>query len=288
MYGVHVHLQGRAPVQHHWTPDVRRDVFSVSKTFVSVAVGIAAAEGLLDLTDLLLSHLGHLAPAAAAGVESITVEQLLTMTSGIVYRWADPATSPAADPAQPLVAAPLGSRPGTRFAYCGGNTYLLSRIIHSCSGQDIKDFLQTRLFTSLGIEDPLWQRCPLGFSLGATGLSLSTEEIARLGQTLLDHGVWHGQQLIPSHYTADLICGSVDTAGHRATRSAGPHPENARYGRHVWLCVRDEAWRMDGIYGQFSVILPQQQACITVTSHYRGPTTDILDAIWSEIVPALQ
>lgn len=288
VHGVHVHTQGQPPVEHHWTPDVRRDVFSVSKTFVSVAVGIAAAEGLLRLTDPLLSHLGHLAPAAAEGVESITIEQLLTMTSGIVYRWDDPTISLGADPAQPIVAAPLGSQPGTSFVYRGGNTYLLSRIIHSCSGQDVRDFLQTRVFAPLGIEDPPWQRCPLGFSLGATGLSLRTEEIARLGQTLLNQGAWHGQQLIPADYTASLISDPVDTLGHLSTRAAGPHPENARYGKHVWLCVRDSAWRMDGIYGQFSVILPQQQACITVTGHYLGPTTDILDAIWSEIVPALQ
>ena len=281
-------MEGQSPVEYHWTPDVRRDVFSVSKTFVSVAVGMAAAEGLLKLTDPLLSHLSHLTSAAAEGVDRITVEQLLTMTSGIVYRWDDTTTSPAADPAQPIVAAPLGSEPGTGFAYRGSNSYLLSRIIHSCSGQDVRDFLQSRLFVPLDIEEPHWQRCPLGFSLGATGLSLRTEEVARLGRTLLHRGAWQGQQLIPVDYTATLITEPVDTLGHLATRASGPHPENARYGKHVWLCARNDAWRMDGIYGQFSVIFPQQHACITVTSHYLGPTTDILDAIWSEILPTVQ
>ena len=275
-------------MEHHWTPDLRRDVFSVSKTFVSVAVGIAAAEGLLRLTDPLLSHLSHLAPGAADGVESITIEHLLTMTSGIVHRWEGPMTGPGPDPARPIVAAPLGSAPGSRFAYRGSNTYLLSRIIHSCSGQDVRDYLRTRVFAPLGIEDPPWQRCPAGFSLGATGLSLRTEEIARLGRTLLHQGAWQGRQLLPAEYAASLTSEPVDTHGHLASRAAGPHPENARYGKHVWLCARDGAWRMDGIYGQFSVVLPQQQACITVTSHYLGPTTDILDAIWSQIVPALR
>lgn len=205
VHGVHVHTSDGPPVEHHWTPDVRREVYSVSKTFVSVAVGIAAAEGLLRLTDPLLSHLGHIAPAASEGAESITVEQLLTMTSGIVYRWADPTSSLDVDPAQPIVAAPLGSQPGTSFVYRGSNTYLLSRIIHSCSGQDVRDFLQPRVFAPLGIEEPPWQHCPLGFSLGATGLSLRTEEIARLGQTLLNQGAWHGQQLIPAGYIASLI-----------------------------------------------------------------------------------
>jgi CubicO group peptidase (beta-lactamase class C family) len=286
--GVSVFVEGLPSVEHHWTPDVRRDVFSVSKTFVSVAVGLAEAEGMLRLNDPLLRHLDHLAPTAATGTRSITIQQVLTMTSGIVYRWDDSAIGAGVDPAQTILAAPLGFEPGTGFAYRGGSTYLLSRVIHSCSGQDVRDFLQTRLFTPLSIKNPPWQRCTLGFSLGAVGLSLRTEEVARLGQTLLDEGPWRGRQVVPADYVLGLISDSIDTDGHQATNAAGPHPENARYGRHVWLCARDDAWRMDGMYGQFCVMLPQQKACVTVTGHYRGPTTDILDAIWSEIVPALR
>ena len=65
-------------------------------------------------------------------------------------------------------------------------------------------------------------------------------------------------------------------------------PAERGYGRHVWRRHWDDAWRMDGLNGQFSVMLPRQQACVTTTAQYRGPTTDILDAIWSEIVPALK
>jgi CubicO group peptidase (beta-lactamase class C family) len=202
-------------------------------------------------------------------------------------RWDDAEIARADDPARAILAAPLGFEPGTGFAYRGGGTYMLSRVIHSCSGEDVRDFLQTRLFTPLGIDNPAWQRCPLGFSLGAVGLSLRTEEVALLGETLLNEGRWRGRQLIPASYVAGLISDPVDTDGHQATKTAGPHPENARYGRHVWLCARDNAWRMDGIYSQFCVMLPHQQACVTVTGHYQGPTTDILDVIWSEIVPAL-
>lgn len=198
--GMHVLAPGRLPVEHHWSPDVRRDTFSISKTFVSIAVGIAEAEGLLHLDDPLLGHLHQLAPTAADGVESITVEQLLTMTSGIVYRWDDAeidGIDGIDDPARIVLAAPLGFEPGTGFAYRGGSSYLLSRIIHSCSGVDVRDFLVPRLFRPLGISDPQWQRCPRGFSLGAVGLSLRTEELSRLGQTLLDHGRWRGTRPRP-------------------------------------------------------------------------------------------
>lgn len=288
LHGVTVYVRGQPLVQHHWAPDIRRDLYSVSKTLVSLAIGIAQGEGRLSTNDLLLDHLGQLAPTAAEGIEQVTIQQLLTMTSGIVHRWDDITMVHAEDPAQVIAAAPLGFEPGTEFAYRGGSTYLLSRIIHACSGQDVRDFLQTRVFTPLGIADTAWQRCPLGLSIGAVGLSLRTQEVARIGELLLDGGRWGDRQLIPDQYVNSLISDPVNADGHRAPNAAGMHPEIARYGRHVWLSARDDAWRMDGIYGQFCVILPHQQACIAVAGHYQGPTTDILEAIWTELVPAIR
>jgi CubicO group peptidase (beta-lactamase class C family) len=286
--GVHVYVRGRPPLEQHWAADIRRDIFSASKTFTSVAVGIASAEGLLDVDDVVLSHLGHLTSAPARGVEAITIRQLLTMSSGITYRWHDPDADHPGDAATDILSTPLGTTPGTDFAYRGANTYLLSRIIHACSGQDLRDFLLPRLFTPLDIKNPQWLRCPLGYSLGAVGLQLRTEEIARLGCTLLNDGRHRDQQLIPAGYVASMIADSVAATGHVATGATTPHRDNARYGRHVWLCDRDDAWRMDGMYGQFSIVLPRHHACVTITAHYEGPTTDILGAVWSEIVPTLE
>lgn len=285
--GLHVQVEGHQPIERRWTTDLRRDVFSASKTFTSVAVGIAESEGLLNVTDSILTHLPDLASVAAPGVEDITIQHLLTMTSGIVYRWNDPDAGHPADPLSLILGTPLGAPPGSAFAYRGGSTYVLSRIIHACSGEDLRDFLMPRLFTPLVINDPQWQRCPRGFSLGATGLELRTEELARLGRTLLDHGRHEGRQVIPAAYVAAMSTDTVDAAGHLSTGVSEPAEEGTRYGRHVWICRRDRAWRMDGIYGQFSIILPRQQACVTVTAHHRGRVRDILDAIWSEIVPTL-
>jgi len=285
--GVHVYVRDMPPVERHWVADIRRDIFSASKTFTSVAVAMAQAEGLLDAGDPILSHLGHLTSAPATGVESITIGHLLTMTSGVTHRWEDPDGDHPGDAALDILTTPLATQPGTSFAYRGANTYLLSRIIHACSGQDLRDFLVPRLFSSLAIRNPQWLRCPLGYSLGAVGLHLRTAELARLGRTLLDNGRFSDRQLVPSPLVVMMTSDRVDTNGHIATGATAPHPQNVRYGRHVWLSDRDDAWRMDGLYGQFSVILPNQQACVTTTAHYQGSTTDILDAIWSEIVPAL-
>ncbi len=286
--GVHVSGHGQSPFTRHWVADIRRDIFSASKTFASVAIGMAQAEGLLDVDDTVLSHLGHLTSAPARGMDAVTVRQLLTMTSGITYRWSDPDADHPDDPAIDILSTPLGTEPGTTFAYRGANSYLLSRIVHGCSGQDLRDFLLPRLFVPLDIRNPQWLRCPRGYSLGAVGLQLRTEELARLGHTLLDEGRYRGRQVVPADYVAAMTTDNVPTNGHMATRAAKPHLDNASYGRHVWLCNRDNAWRMDGIYGQFSIVLPQHNACVTVTAHYEGPTTDILDAIWCDILPALK
>ena len=217
--GVHVQMRNRPPVEYHWVADIRRDIFSASKTFTSVAVAIAQGEGLLDVDDSILSHLGHLTSAPATGVEAITIRHLLTMTSGVTYRWDDPDADHPGDAAVDILTTPLGTTPGTAFAYRGANTYLLSRIIHACSGQDLRDFLLPRLFTPLGIRNPQWLRCPLGYSLGAVGLHLRTAEIARLGCTLLENGRFLDQQLVPATFVASMTADCVPTNGHIATGS---------------------------------------------------------------------
>ncbi|WP_029137160.1 serine hydrolase domain-containing protein [Nakamurella lactea] len=276
--GIHIAREGHDPVAFRWVSDDRREVYSVSKTFTSVAVGIAQAEGLLELDDRVLSHLPQFADAAASGVQEMTIRHLLTMTAGIDYRWDDPDFDHPGDPAEDFLSTAPHAAPGSWFAYRGTNSYLLSRIIAAASGQDMRDFLMPRLFTPLQIGNPQWLRCPLGYSMGALGLQLRTEEIARLGITLLHRGAHQGRQLVPAEYV-DLM--------HGPSIASDLEGVEGSYGLHCWHCARDDAWRMDGLYGQFCVIFPHQRACVSVTSHYERPTVDILDAIWDEIVPHL-
>jgi len=90
---------------------------------------------------------------------------------------------------------------------------------------------------------------------------------------------YRGDRLVPGDYIARMTADTTDTG--RA------EPDNRTYGLHVWLFARDEAWRMDGIYGQFGIVLPGHHACVSITAHYLGPTTHILDCVWEHIVPAL-
>jgi CubicO group peptidase (beta-lactamase class C family) len=209
----------------------------------------------------------------------MTIRHLLTMTAGNDYTWDAPDGDCVGDAAQLFLAAPLVAAPGTRYRYAGTNSYVLGRIVHACSGQDLRDFLVPRLFEPLGIANPQWHRCPLGFPIGAVGLFLRTREIGMLGRVLLDGGRWDGRQLVPSDYVELMQATRVDTGR--------PDADNRTYALHIWHCARDGARRMDGLYGQFGIMLPEQDACISTTAHYEGPTTDILDTVWDVLVPAL-
>jgi CubicO group peptidase (beta-lactamase class C family) len=102
-------------MEQHFAADIRRDVFSVSKTFTSVAVGIAEGEGLLGLDDPLLLHLPGLAAVSAPGTEVITIRHLLTMSSGLGWRWNDPDADHPGDPAADFVATPPVAPPERCF-----------------------------------------------------------------------------------------------------------------------------------------------------------------------------
>lgn len=282
--GAHVTVRGRPAVERYWSDDVRRDVHAVSQTFTSVAVGIAQTEGRLELDDPILDHLPDIAAHAAIGVEWVTIRHLLQMSSGITCRWGQ---DPAGDPAAAIVGAPLAFGPGHGFAYGGAGSYLLSRIIAACSGSDLVDYLGPRLFDPLAIDRPQWLRCPLGYALGARGLQLRVAETARLGETLLDAGRYAGREIVPASYAAAMVTQTVPVGDHHATHASGPAEAGTRYGWHVWVDPQRGAWRMDGELGQLCVAIPRLGACISVASNYAGATSEILDAVWSDVVSTL-
>lgn len=276
---IHAAVDDGPQVERRRTADIRRDVFSVSKTVTSLAIGMLVGEGALALDDSALTHLPELADTASPGSDAITIGHLLKMTAGNNYRWADADADHPDDPARDFYATPLVGEPGSSYQYAGANSYILGRVVHAISGYDLRDFLVPRLFTPLDIRNPQWLRCPLGFPLGAIGLHLRTSEITRIAQLLLHDGVHNGRRLVSGEYVARMTTDTTDTG--RA------EPDNRTYGLHVWRCARDNASRMDGIYGQFGIMLPEHGACVSVTAHYQDPTTNILDCVWEHVVPAL-
>src|SRR5438445_5267372 len=198
LYAVHIYRRGAAPVERRLRSDERVDVRPVSKTFTSVALGIAEAEGRLALDEPALTYYPELAGSAAPGLDQVTLRHLLMMTSGSPYFWSAYDRVVVADLAADFFATPLAHEPGTYFSYTGIGPYIAARALRAATGANVRDYLLPRLFTPLAIDNPQWHTCPLGHPVADSALILRTCELPRFGRLLLDERRHEGRQLVPA------------------------------------------------------------------------------------------
>jgi len=241
-HGIHVRTRTAAPgtddvAEHHWTPDVRREVHSAAKGVCVLAAGIAADDGLVDLDEPIATYLAGTGLALGDGVDRVTLRHLLTMTSGIDMPW-----SPTEMTDWPDLAAEFLRRPsrGRVFQYANASTYTAMRVLETRVG-DVGAFVAERLFAPLGLRDVEWQRCPNGFVAAGEGLSLSTEELARVGHLIRDRGVVDGQRIVSARWCDAMHTDWVEREG------TGPGYE--RYAMAGWGGP-GRLWRLHGAYGQ--------------------------------------
>lgn len=144
----------------------------------------------------------------------------------------------------------------------------------------MRDYLVPRLFEPLGIKTPIWFASPEGVSAGGFGLNLRTEDLAKFGQLYLQNGEWNGRQLIPAAW--------VKQATTRQT-SNGSDPNSdwsQGYCFQFW-CSRHNSYRGDGAFGQYLLVLPDQDAVIIITSGVKN-MQDVMNRVWDQLLPAMK
>ena len=255
-----------------------RQLYSLSKSFTATALGLAVAEGRLALTDTVVDHFPDLAAAAGPKARSITVEHLARMATG---HHADTfAAIWQQDPAEPVRAflnLEPESPPGSVFAYNNGASYTLAAILQTCTGQSLTDYLQPRLFDPLDIAPPFWESGGGPRQIGFAGLHLATEDVARFGLLYAQDGLWGGRPLLPPDWVA------------AASRALTPNPAEPEpdwqqgYGYQFWRSRH--GYRADGAFGQFCLVLPEQDAVVVITSETEV-MQPLLDAVWAHLLPA--
>ena len=276
---------GSVVAEQWWSPgspDAAAEIWSVSKSFTSTAVGLAVGESRLALTDRVVDLLPEDAPADIDDrLARLTVRDLLTMSTGhAVESLPDDERTITSRWAQHVLAQPLEFDPGTHFQYNSGASYLLSAIIQTQTGMTELDYLTPRLFEPLGIRKPSWLESPQGINVGGWGLSLRTEDLAKFGQLLLQRGQWNGEDLLPS--------GWVDEATKRQVSNGDPAAQDdwtQGYGYQFWRC-RHGAFRADGMLGQFCVVMPEQDAVLVLTGDIEDMAAE-LNLVWKHVLPAL-
>jgi len=281
MNSVVVVRHGNVIAEGWWAPyDAAHNhiLYSLSKSFTSTAVGLAVAEGKLSIDDEVLKFFPDDAPTnITANLKAMRVRDLLMMSTG---HQEEP--SAAADVISPksFLAQPVPHLPGTHFKYNTAATFMQSAIVQKVTGQTVLDFLRPRLFEPLGIEHPVWDANFQGISLGGYGLRVRTEDIAKFGQLYLQKGSWHGKQLIPAEWVA------MATAKKTSNGSNPKSDWNQGYGFQFWRC-RHNAYRGDGAFGQYCLVMPEQDAVVAITSGVKDMQA-VLNVIWDKLLPAMQ
>lgn len=280
-------------IAEYWSddnaPDKKHIMNSVSKTFTSMAVGFAVSENRLKLSDRVISFFPDDLPEKISPfLTELRVRDLLTMSVGHETDPTKTIRSQSENWEKIFLSTPIIYEPGTRFVYNSMATYMLSAIIQKVTGEKLINYLYPRLFRPLGIIGAEWESGPTGVNAGGWGLYIKTEDMAKLGQLLLQKGSWNGKQLLPETWIAEATTAKIIQPP--AWVSPDTKAENSDwmqgYGYQIWLC-RHNAFRADGANGQFIIVIPEKDAVIVTTANINDMQAEI-DLIWEYLLPVLK
>lgn len=255
-----VRKDGQEIARKNWDDEMRRNQYSASKSFTSCAVGIAVREGLLSLEEPLSAAFSQDMPdAPCEALEKATVRDLLTMCLGQQDALLMGEQRPFLredDWVRYCLAQPFSAQPGEVFRYSNVGPYLAGILVQRRCGCNLVQYLMPRLFAPLGIRLPTWETDPQGQTFGAGGLFLCATELSLFGELLLQKGMWQGRSLVPAEYLEEATKKQVENGGEG-------------YGYLFWRGPRN-SYRADGKYGQFAIVLPEDNAVLTINAECRN------------------
>ena len=227
---------------------------SMCKSITGMAIGMLIEEGKLKLNENIYDIFSdHMNAFSKIFRPVITVENLLTMTSGVTFN--ESGIVSGNDWLGSFLNASVNGKPGTEFQYNSLNTYVLSAIVTKRTGETLTEYLTPRLFGPLGITKYYWETCPKGITKGGWGLFLCAEDMAKLGQLYLQRGKWNGQQLVSEYWI------EISTARHLKTQNG-----TYGYGYQLWMEQRPGSFEYNGMLGQNVIIYPDMDMVLVTNA----------------------
>lgn len=227
---------------------------SMCKSITGMAIGMLIEEEKLKLDENIYDIFpDHINAFSKIFRPVITVENLLTMTSGVTFN--ESGIVSGNDWLGSFLNASVNGKPGTEFQYNSLNTYVLSAIVTKRTGETLTEYLTPRLFGPLGITKYYWETCPKGITKGGWGLFLCAEDMAKLGQLYLQRGKWNGQQLVSEYWI------EISTARHLKTQN-----DTYGYGYQLWMEQRPGSFEYNGMLGQNVIIYPDMDMVLVTNA----------------------
>jgi len=282
---------------HGFLPDSLHDVRSVTKSVMSILTGIAVDRGHIEGID---QTLGELLPGITDTLPEekrrISVRHLLMMSSGLDWHELDGGTSyvdwwRSDDMLEFILALPIVHDPGERFLYNTGASHLLSVILTEVSGQATWSFARDNLLSPLGVSRANWLRLPDGYYAGGMGLKIDALTMLRIGQLVLDGGIYNGDRVVSESWIAQATSPHL-SLGNVATPLLGD------YGYLWWLGESGGANYVlaNGYGGQFILIERDLDLVVVASSGWQGLSAvesgqqwnAVLDLVVSDVLGAVR
>lgn len=275
---------GHVIAEAWWAPyrsDHRMQLYSMSKSFTSTAIGFAQQEKLLNVEDNVIDYFKDVLPDKISDhLKALKIKHLLMMGVGmakdsIMIIEGSPTGTPWS---KTFLSLPIDFEPGTKFLYNSGASFMLSNIVQKVSGLTVHDYLRPRLYEPLGIVNTTWSTNPEGINFGASHLRLTTEDMAKFGQFYLQKGIWKGKQLLNQDYIHTATTKQISNGNSDGSWSYG-------YGYQFWLNPPG-GFRADGAFGQYSMVFPEQNAVVAINSESLGKV-ETMSIVWNVLWPEL-
>lgn len=261
-HSVMILRHGKIAFEGHRYPfgrDVPHAMYSVSKSFISIAIGFAIDEGLISLDTRVIDIFpAYRLTKQDEKIERLTVYHLLTMTSGkdvsvfsdkTSYYWV-----------RDFFKARWYAEPGEKWKYISENTYMCAAIIQKVTGMGVREYLKPRLFEPLGINRiPQWETDREGLEAGGWGLYITPEELAKFILCVQNGGRYAGKQVIPQWYAEKA------TEFHIPCTQFTDENASAGYGMFFWMSKLENCPRADGMFSQFGLMFKDYDATLIFT-----------------------
>lgn len=253
--------------------NVKHNMASVTKSFTAALLGLAIDHGFVqDVDQKVFSFFPEFSELNNLEKDNITLEHLLTMTSGLdwdesTYPYTDPRNDAVQlfnqiDPIRFVLNKPMAAEPGTSFQYSSGSTNVLGEIIRKASGLRADSFARDYLFSPLGITDYQWVELPNNVLFASGDLKLKPRDMAKLGDLFLHGGRWKGKQIISESWVSASVQSFIAAS------------QDWDYGYHWWLQTYEvdggqiESFSASGWGGQKIFVFPGLDMVVVTTAGY--------------------
>ena len=277
-----------------YRPEYNHIQYSVSKSFVGTAIGIAVTQGLLSVDDKIVTLIGDVLPSAPCeNMLKLTVRDVLTMSTG--HRDERNMFQPGESWCYSLLTSYIDDTPGIKFRYISSSTYLLCAVIRKITGKNVFNYLEENLFEPMGFSSDIWwETSPEGLNTGFNGFNATAEDITKLGLLYLNHGVWNGIRILSEEWVKAAMAVQIDNSDNQNNQALGYRQGFGTftkdwcsgYGYLFWHCQLANAVRADGIFGQMCIIMPDQDMTVSIAAGCQEPG-EILDILWEKLLPAI-